>query len=103
MSGHSDIQSWTPSELGYERRVKDEYVSISPMGEERKLINKEFDKLFEVIKEKHVFKDFNPREISLYSEVHKKASAQKNTEKKGSSKKPEHVEQISIFDFDIEK
>lgn len=103
LSGHSDIQSWTPSELGYERRVKDEYISISPMGEERKLINKEFDKLFEVIKEKHVFKDFNPREISLYSEVHKKASAQKNAEKKGSSKKPEHVEQISIFDFDIEK
>lgn len=103
LSGHSDIQSWTPAELGYEHRVKDGYISISPMGDERKTINKEFDKLFEIIKEKNVFKDFNPREISLYSEVHKKTSTQKNTEKKNSSKSPDCIEQMSIFDFDIEK
>ena len=101
LCGHSDIQSWFPDELGLKSQ-NSEKISISPMGEERKLINKEFDKLFEKLKEKEIFADFNIKEVSLFNQK----SLQKNDSqqsKKSTVEKYGHVEQMSIFDFDLDK
>lgn len=112
LCGHADSLKWSPEELCI-RRPDEKVISASPLGEERKLINKEFDKLFELLKEKEIFTEFNSKEITLYSEAQRDKSnssdANGNTiENEENLKKTEpqsydHVEQMSIFDFDVEK
>lgn len=97
LSGHSDIQSWKGELLNHPEIDK---ISIAPQGDEKKAINKAFDNLIEMIKEKGLFHDFDEKEIPLLMEVQKEK--EKENSKSADIEKSASVHVSSDFGIDFE-
>ena len=71
--------------------ITDEVIKAFPEGEERKSINKCFDELIEIVKEKNLFKEFNKNEVTF--------STHKDTNEVLKNLSNNDFEQINFSDF----
>lgn len=71
--------------------ISNEIIKAFPEGEERKAINKCFDELLEMMKEKHIFKNFNENEVtfSIHNDINEVFKNMDNTD----------FEQVEFMDF----
>lgn len=97
LCGHANLGAYKAGLMGL-RGDPERVIHAAPQGEEREAINKAFDKMFDVLREREIVHSFDEKEISLYP-----LGTKDEVDRAKTSRIPDidysHARQMSIFDF----